>query len=400
MRFEITTSLRYLKSTKKSIFTSITTIIAIFGSTISIAAIFITLSIMNGFQSEIRKKIYDFQPNITIYGEMNKKEYDKISELLKKNQHISNTSPFIISQAILLTQTKTSGAVIKGIDIENEFKVISTIPVKYGSWDFSDNGIVLGQELSKNLGVFIGDEIIIVSPKFESMTLGIVPNMKKFKIKGIINTGYYEYDSSFAFIDINDARKFFNPQIITNGVEIKINNIDKLNEAYLSIKKELPFYYSIRTYADINKNLFSALKLEKFIMTLILSLIILISSFTITSNLFMMTVLKTREIGILRAIGVSADKIKKIFFLCGVYILITGMFLGFFLGYISLWIIKKYNVVELPSDIYYITKVPVKIEAMDIIIIILISTILTIISSIYPAKKASKLDPGDVIRYG
>ena len=401
MSFEFEIALRYIKNSGKNLFTSITTIIAITGITISVAAIMVTLGVINGFQSEIRQKILDSQSHIIIYGEVYKADIEKIEKNIEGIEEIEHISPFIISQAILITQTRSVGSIVKGINTNDEFKVTNIEKtLKYGTWETRNSGIIIGEELSRNLGVYIGDDIILVSPKFESQSLGIIPKMRKFKVKGIINTGYYEYDSSFAFIDINDARTFFNPDIKANGISIKLKNIDMTEDVKNKLRKLVPFYFSIKTYSDINKNLFAALKLEKFIMTLILSLIILIATFSISSNLFMITIQKTKEIGIMRAIGVSQKSIKKIFLLCGIFISSIGIFFGMILGFIIMEVIKRYKIVELPSDIYYITKVPVKIVGGDILMIIIIATALTIISSIIPANKASKVDPQQAIRYG
>lgn len=401
MSFESEIALRYVKNSRKSLFTSLTTLIAVSGIAISVAAILVTLGVINGFQSEIKKKILDSQSHIVIYGEMNKNELSRLDTILSSFKEIEAKSVFIISQGILITQTRSLGTVIKGIEAEKEFKVTNIEKsLRYGKWDLKNQGIVLGEELAKNLGVFIDDELVLVSPKFDSGTLGIIPKMRKFKIKGIINTGYYEYDSSFAFIDINEARSFFNPDILSNGISIKLKDINLTQSVYLKLRKEIPFYFSIKTYSDINKNLFSALKLEKFVMTLILSLIILIATFSISSNLFMITVQKTKEIGILRAMGASKNKIKKIFMICGIYISGIGIGIGMIIGFIILEIVKRYKIVELPSDIYYITKVPVEVSVKDVLLIITISLVLTVISSQIPANKASKVDPGDAIRYG
>jgi lipoprotein-releasing system permease protein len=400
MRFEYEIAKRYVRGSRKNIFTSITTFIAIIGITLSVCAIFITLSIINGFQSDIRQKIFDSQPNIIIYGDFFKKDFEHIKEILLKNTMIKEISPFIISQAILLTPSRNTGVVIKGIE-ENEFKITNILKsLKYGSFDTGGSKIVLGEELAKNLGVFIEDEVVLVSPKFDLIASGILPKMKKFKVSGIINTGYYEYDSSLAFIDINDARTFFNKDLVANGISVKLKDVEKIKEAYTEIRKEIPFYYSIKTYYDINKNLFAALKLEKFIMGLILSLIILVSSFSIASNLFMITSQKLREIGILLALGVSKKSIRKIFILCGVYMSVCGIILGFIGGSISLYIIKKYQIIELPKDIYYITNVPVRVYVSDIFLIVLIAITLSILSSILPARYASRIDPAKVMRYG
>ncbi|HOJ85607.1 MAG TPA: ABC transporter permease [Elusimicrobiales bacterium] len=401
MSFESEIALRYVKNSRKSLFTSLTTLIAVSGIAISVAAILVTLGVINGFQSEIKKKILDSQSHIVIYGEMNKNELSRLDTILYSFKEIEAKSVFIISQGILITQTRSLGTVIKGIEAENEFKVTNIEKsLRYGKWDLKNQGIVLGEELAKNLGVFIDDELVLVSPKFDSGTLGIIPKMRKFKIKGIINTGYYEYDSSFAFIDINEARSFFNPDILSNGISIKLKDINLTQSIYFKLRKEIPFYFSIKTYSDINKNLFSALKLEKFVMTLILSLIILIATFSISSNLFMITVQKTKEIGILRAMGASKNKIKKIFMICGIYISGIGIGIGMIIGFIILEIVKRYKILELPSDIYYITRVPVEVSTKDVLLIITISLVLTVISSQIPANKASKVDPGDAIRYG
>ncbi|MGC8727669.1 MAG: FtsX-like permease family protein [Elusimicrobiales bacterium] len=401
MSFESEIALRYVKNSRKSLFTSLTTLIAVSAIAISVAAILVTLGVINGFQSEIKKKILDSQSHIVIYGEMNKNELSRLDTLLSSFKEIEAKSVFIISQGILITQTRSIGTIIKGIEAQNEFKVTNIEKsLRYGKWDLKNQGIVLGEELAKNLGVFIDDELVLVSPKFDSGTLGIIPKMRKFKIKGIINTGYYEYDSSLAFIDINEAKSFFNPDILSNGISIKLKNIDLTQPVYFKLRKEIPFYFSIKTYSDINKNLFSALKLEKFVMTLILSLIILIATFSISSNLFMITVQKTKEIGILRAMGASKNKIKKIFMICGIYISGIGITIGMIIGFIILEIVKRYKIVELPSDIYYITKVPVEVSVKDVFLIITISLVLTLISSQIPANKASKVDPGDAIRYG
>lgn len=401
MSFESEIALRYVKNSRKSLFTSLTTLIAVSAIAISVAAILVTLGVINGFQSEIKKKILDSQSHIVIYGEMNKNELSRLDTILYSFKEIEAKSVFIISQGILITQTRSLGTVIKGIEAENEFKVTNIEKsLRYGKWDLKNQGIVLGEELAKNLGVFIDDELVLVSPKFDSGTLGIIPKMRKFKIKGIINTGYYEYDSSFAFIDINEARSFFNPDILSNGISIKLKDINLTQSIYFKLRKEIPFYFSIKTYSDINKNLFSALKLEKFVMTLILSLIILIATFSISSNLFMITVQKTKEIGILRAMGASKNKIKKIFMICGIYISGIGIGIGMIIGFIILEIVKRYKILELPSDIYYITRVPVEVSTKDVLLIITISLVLTVISSQIPANKASKVDPGDAIRYG
>ncbi|MCX7905091.1 MAG: ABC transporter permease [Elusimicrobiales bacterium] len=391
---------RYIRGTGKNSAATFTTIISTIGVALSVTAIFVTLSIINGFQSEIRQKIMDFHPHITIYGEMNKETLEEIEKKLKEFKEIDSFSQFAIFNAILITPSRTAGCVIKAVKANEEIKITNiSKSLKYGNWH-NQGEAVIGEELAKLLGVYVGDEIIALIPKEDYLASITVPKMKKLKISGIINTGYFEYDSSAVFIDFSETKTFLSNQKIANGIEIRLKNPEISEKIKVELKKKIPFYFAIKTFSDINKNLFAALKIEKFIMSLVLSLIVLISTFAITSNLFIMTLIKKREIGIMRAIGISSLYIKKIFLTLATIISIIGTILGFIFSLIILFIVKKYKIVELPADIYYITKVPVKIEFYDIIFIIILTISLTIISAYYPAKKASEIDPVDAIRYG
>lgn len=391
---------RYLKGSKKSSITIITTTISIIGVSLSVAAIFVTLSVINGFQNEIRQKIIDFHPNIVIYGEMNSKTLNEITQKIRSIDEVVAISPFILSQAILVTPTKTSPCLIKAVDPEKEIGVSNIAKaLRYGNWH-KKGEVVLGEELAKSLGLYIGDHLIAMIPQGDYLSGGIIPKLKKLKISGIINTGYFEYDSSVAFVDISDASDFIGNDIVANGIGVKIKDINQSERIKKRLRELIPFYFSTKTFADINKNLFAALKLEKFIMSFVLSLIILISTFAITSNLFIMTLIKKREIGIMKAIGISSKTIKDVFIATATFISSLGIVVGFVISGIIIFLLKRYKFIELPPDIYYITKVPVKIEISDIIFVIILSLGLTIISAYYPAKKASEIDPVDAIRYG
>jgi len=401
---ELYIAIRYLTAKRKGLFTIIVTLIGILGVALGVAALIITLSIMNGFQSDIKQKILDAQAHIIVYGNIDNKSFDEIKEVSYSLPQIEKISPFMLGQAILSTGAKSIGVVVKGIKIPDELEVNNLKKtIKYGNWESissNDANIILGEELAKNLAVWLGDEIILVSPKVESVFLGIVPKMKKFKVTGIINTGYYEFDNTFAYCNIKDATKFFSSSDMANGVGIKLKNIEYTYFVVKNLKKKFGFNYVVKTYADMNKNLFSALKLEKFMMSLILALIIIVATFTIASNLIMMSIEKIRDIGILRAMGATPSFIKKVFLFEGMIIASLGIVLGLILGVGISLSIKFYPIIELPSDIYYITKVPVKIELIDVMTTVGISFILCVLSAIFPAYRASRIDPIEAIRYG
>lgn len=398
-------AIRYLKSQRKGLFTLITTIIGITGVSLGVAALIITLSIMNGFQNDIKKKILDFQANIVIYGNLRYEDYNKIkNDILSHNRHIVSVSPFFMGQGILSNGDITSGIVIKGINIADEFKINNLDKsLKYGSWEDLNStktaNIVIGSELANNIGVWINDNVVLVSPKMQDAALGIIPKMKKFRVAGIVNTGYYEFDSSFAYSSIENVNNFFGNSY-ASGISIKLDDIDNVDMVLRDLKNRYGALFNIKSYADMNKNLFSALKLEKFMMTLVLSLIIIVATFTITSNLLITSVEKIKDIGILRAMGARPAFIMKIFLYEGVFIAIFGIAIGFILGLGISWIIKTYPIITLPGDIYYITKVPVKIEFMDLLYTAVGSFLMCLLSSLFPAIKASKINPIEAIRYG
>jgi len=230
--------------------------------------------------------------------------------------------------------------------------------------------------------------------------MGILPKMRKFRVAGLVRTGYYEFDNTMAYCSMDAARDFFGFGGGANGVGVRLKNINAAPAAAADLRKALGFSYTVKTYADMNQTLFAALKLEKFVMSLVLALIILVATFNIASNLLMMSVEKLRDIGILRALGAGPGFIRRVFFWEGNLIAITGITLGVLLGVGFSVFIAVYPVVELPADIYYVTKVPVELKLWNILATAAVSYALCMLSAVYPALRASKVSPVDAIRYG
>lgn len=385
----------------------ITTFIGIAGVAIGVAALIVTLSIMNGFQSDIKKKIIDAQAHIIIYGQIQPGEIDYFTKRVKSVEKVEKVSPFVFGQAILTFKNRSTGVLVKGFGTEKEFQINNLErSLVHGSW-FEEKtgnktvpGIVLGEELAKNIGAWVGDSVILVSPKAVSTSIGIFPKMKKFKITGLIRTGYYEFDSGMAYTDIKPVSDFFGLKGGINGLGLMLSDIKHADKTAISMKSKLGLPFIVKTYADMNRTLFSALKLEKFIMTIILALIILVATFNIASNLLLMSVEKMRDIGILRSIGAKASFVRKIFLLEGNLVALSGIIIGVVLGLSISLFIAKYPVIELPADIYYITKVPVQIKLFDVLATVVVSYILCMLSAVYPALRSAAINPVDAVRYG
>ncbi len=387
----------------------VTTIIGIAGVALGVAALIVTLSIMNGFQADIKKKIIDAQAHISVYGSVRAEDLPAFSARLERSPRLAAYSLFVMGQGILTFDDRSTGVVVKGLDPEKEFKTnnLKSALVE-GSWEAlkaapkpgEPPAVLLGEELAKGLGAWVGDNVILVSPKSAATAMGIMPKMRKFRVAGLIRTGYFEFDNTMAYCGLAAASDFFGLAGGVNGAGIRLDDINLTGESAIFLRKELGFGYSVKTYADMNRTLFAALKLEKFVMSLVLALIILVATFNIASNLLMMSVEKLRDIGVLRSMGASPGFVRKIFFWEGNLIALSGITLGVLLGIGISVFISVYPVVELPSDIYYITKVPVELKLRDLLGTVAVSYILCMLSAIYPALRASKISPVDAIRYG
>jgi lipoprotein-releasing system permease protein len=400
---------RYLLAKRKGLFATFTTFIGVAGVALGVAALIVTLSIMDGFQTDIKNKIIDAQAHITIYGRMQPRELEIVRAVLARDVRAAADSPFVLGQGILTYEGRSVGAVVKGFDPASEFSVNSLEKsLAHGSWEplrkpVKDGppALALGEELAKNLGLWVGDEAVLVSPQGAvSAGMGLLPKMKKFRVEAIIRTGYFEFDNTMAYCHLAAAGDFFGLPSGANGVGVRLGDIEDAPAAAAALRKTLGFAYNIKTYADMNQTLFAALKLEKFMMTLVLGLIILVATFNIASNLLMMSMEKLRDIGILRAIGASPGFIRRVFFWEGNLIALTGISVGVGLGVGLSLFISVYPVVELPADIYYVTKVPVELKLSNILATAAVSYVLCMLSAVFPALRASKVSPVDAIRYG
>ena len=398
---------RYLKTRKKDGFLNIISIFSFIGISLGVAVLIIVMSVMNGFRSELINKIVGFNAHVTV------KPYENAIDIKKLNNKnlkiISNELVFSNSgEAIVINKDYTKGLLLRGYKREDFSKLEI---VKQNSFigspdDLYENNISIGKELSFDLNLKLGDKIMIMSPSGIQTIIGDLPKQQSFIINSIYDSGLAEFNKNVAFININTLDVFFDLSKKDRNLEIYLKdpvNIEKLKEKIQLIFNE-EFVYS---WADINSSLFSALKVERNVMFIILSLIIIVAAFNIISGLTILVKNKTREIAILKSIGVLNKSITKIFFLVGVIIGTSATFFGVFLGVMFSLYIEKirsflsdiFNISLFPEEIYFLNKMPSEIEPNSIFIISFCSIIITILVSIFPAIKASKLDPVKALKY-
>ncbi|MBI5202264.1 MAG: ABC transporter permease [Elusimicrobia bacterium] len=412
MSFELFVALRYLRTRRKGLFTVITTAIGVAGVATGVAALICVLSVMNGFQADIQRKIIGAQAHVNVYGDLDAKQLAKLKDALAKRPEVAASAPFSVGQAIVTYHGRTLGVVLKGIDPKQSFSVNALgQSLSAGDWkkisaekmkpkDGFGPPCVLGEELAKSLGVWIGEEVVFISPQEVGTSFGLVPRMKKFRVAGLLRTGYYEYDSATAYAGMGDVSDFLGVKSGASGMEVRLKDLRDADDVARALQRELGFEYSVRSFHQLNRTLFAALKLEKYVMFLIVTLITMVAAFNIGSNLILLGTEKLRDIGLLMAMGASPKSIRRIFLWEGLLIGGFGVAAGTVLGLVLCWVIWRYPIVELPADIYYLSRVPVEVELSDLAAIVGSGLILSLIATLYPAAKAAKANPVEAIHYG
>lgn len=404
--YQLFIALRYLKSKKRQKGISVNALISIGGVAVGVMALLVVLSVMSGFHEDLQKKILGVNAHVIVLDYRGKiSGYNDVIKKLEGEEDITSFAPFVLGQVMVSFGKKAHGVFLKGINPEMEAKTTEILKyIKDGNpEDLSPKngipGIILGRELASSLGVFTGDTINIVSPFGEIGPLGMLPKVKPFRIAAIFEVGMFEYDSNLVLTDIKSAQKFFGMGEDITGIELRLKNIYKATSLREKLQEKLGFPFYARDWMQMNKNLFSALKLEKFAMFIILVLIILVASFNIVSTLIMNVIEKSREIAILKAIGATNKGIMTIFMLQGLLIGVIGTIVGVSGGYLLNNILDKYQIIKLPPDVYYLSHLPVKMKLFDFLTVSLSAIIISFLATLYPARQAAKLNPVEPLRY-
>ncbi len=430
MNFELFVAFRYLKAKRKQAFISLISVISIIGVALGVMALITVISVMGGFEEHWRSKLLGINSHVVVrnhtgafsdYREiinklkeiklekkMSENFWDRIS-FKKPEKDIVGITPMIYIQGLLSGGGSVSGVIIRGIEPETYSKVAEpglTIAGHGISGLGKDNAknslpsIILGVELAKNLNVSVGQNVQLILPTGTITPVGMMPKIRGFKVAGTISSGVYDYDASLAFIDLHDAQKLLGIGDMVQGIELKVADIYSSNLIVNIIREKLPGEFWATDWQKMSRNLFSALKLEKLGLFIVLTLIVLVAAFNIISTLIMMVMEKAEDIAVLKALGANDNQILRIFMLNGSIIGFLGTFIGVLGGIGLCALLKKYKFIEIPADVYFTDKIPVLLNPADVVIIALSAIIICFLATIYPSRQAARIKPSEILRTG
>jgi lipoprotein-releasing system permease protein len=407
MFFEIFLGLRYLRAKRKQAFISVISVISVLGVMVGVMALIVVLSVMNGFRADLMSKILGVNSHLLVLSFGGPfAEYEVLGRRFSGVEGVVASTPFIYSQVMITNSGNVSGAVLRGVDPRTVGKVL-LLEGMIRQGDLSALGrpsdglpvIILGGELSKQIGAYPGDTVTLVSPEGKLTPLGRSPNTRKYRVGAIFDSGMYEYDASMVYVSLKEAQDFLDMGDKVTGLEVRVAQADRSDAIAKRVQAELGYPYWTKDWKMMNRSLFSALKLEKITMFIILTMIVLVGALNIISTLVMVVMEKTRDVAILRAMGASARSVLAIFVLQGLLVGVVGTLAGMASGLGICHLLAKYKFIQLPADVYYISTLPVRVETGDVLTVALAAVGISFLATIYPSWYASRLNPVEALRY-
>ncbi len=405
LKLERFIALRYLRPRKDNLYVTMIGGISVVGVTIGVMAIVLVLSILNGFEREIKTRFVGFDSHLKIKRphEEGITDWQPLLEKLRGQEFIKGVSPYVLEKAMITSASGNHVTFVKGTD-ESSIVTVTSLEknLVHGRIDFSVQdsafaGITVGYSLSLQLDVNARDTLTIISPAGVTGPFSM-PNAKRFSASGIFKTDMYEYDNAYVFISLKDAQDLFEMEGSISGIDVRVETIDQSFEARERLVALLGDGYVVETWYEQHRDLYSAMKIEKWGSLVILSLIIIVAGFNIVSTLIMIVMQKTPEIGILKSIGASARTVSGIFMQQGLITGIIGILAGCVIGYGMCFIQMRYEVIKMPQDIFFLESLPVELQWFDFFAIVVVAFCLCLFSTVYPARKAAHLAPVEALR--
>lgn len=380
------------------------TFISTLGITIGVMALIIAIALITGFQEDVQDKILGSTAHLMVQNYLGEGlgDYPRLIANIKTDEEVVGVSPIVYDYVLLTGPYKTSPGVIRGIDFDLELESAKWLQDLQGSLpDPSEKipGVLLGQDLALSTGAGIGDMVNVITPSFRLSPTALIPRQKRYRVTGIFQTGLYDFDNTTALISLEDAQNLFKLGSKVSLIQIRIGNIFRAEEVAERLRSVLPDETYVTTWMEMNKPLFSALKLEKQLLFLTITLIVIVAALNIVATLILMVMDKTREIGILLAMGATAKNIRKIFFFQGAMIGIIGTTAGTVLGLLWNWLANTFELIKVPVDIYHIAYVPFRLKFLDLASIIGVALLISFLSTLFPSHRASKIDPVVALKY-
>jgi lipoprotein-releasing system permease protein len=412
-KLEFLIAFRYLKSKRKEGFISVIAIFSFIGIMIGVATLIVVMSVMNGFRYELVNRILGINAHLTIYSHAHQiADYEKILDEIKKIQGVKFVNPLVESQAMISSPTKNAGGLIKGIKLEDlKNKTLISENITAGNIEklTNKNSVIVGSAVAQSMNLKIGDKIKIISAETNETIIGAIPRVKTYEVGGVFDSGMYEYDSTTIFMNFEMAQIHFRFPNSISGIEIFADDPQKIDLIKMQLYEVLvnhPNLYAT-DWQQANAGFIDALKVESTVMFLILALIILVAAFNIISSMIMLVNDKNKNIALLRTIGMSKSAVMRIFLICGSSIGVVGTFLGLLIGVlfsaninnIKHWLESATDTALFNPTIYFLSTLPSKIFISDVVAIVSMALILSFLATLYPAYKASKSNPAEILRY-
>ncbi len=402
--YELWIALRYMKARRREAFISLITWISVGGVALGVTALIVVLSVMTGFERDLRDKILGTNAHVVVYsmGGTIRGYRDAVSRIEQVDGVVA-AAPFVASQVMVMAGGTVQGALLRGVDVASVSRAtdLGRFLVEGSLADLTAGGpgLVVGREMARNMGLMVGDMVQLVSPSGGLTPMGMVPRIRAFRVVGLFASGMYDFDTGIVFTSLREAQDFLRMGDGVSGIEVRVADLYRARSVAREIERRLGSGFWARDWIEMNRNLFSALKLEKTAMFIILALIVLVAAFNIASTLIMVVLEKTREIGILKSMGATNRSIRRIFVLEGLVIGGLGTAAGLVGGWGLCALLKRYRFIHLPSDVYYIDTLPVVMEPGVFVLVGLCALALSFLATLYPSWQASRLDPVEIIRY-